>query len=103
MLCLLPLSLAAAFPVLQTAPTSLLPAPTSLLPAPTSLLPAPTSLLPAPTSLLPAPTLLVRPSVISTDYQQIPSESWSEQHVRDFLFDKKLDEMILLTKDMNGE
>ncbi|CAF1607906.1 unnamed protein product [Didymodactylos carnosus] len=75
-------TLAAAFPVLQTAPTSLLP---------------------APISLLPTPTLLVRPSVISTDYQQIPSESWSEQHVRDFLFDKKLDEMILLTKDMNGE
>ncbi|CAF2712747.1 unnamed protein product [Rotaria sp. Silwood2] len=46
--------------------------------------------------------LLVRPNVIPTDYQQIPIESWSERHVRDFIFDKKLDIMILLTENMNG-
>ncbi|CAF3736175.1 unnamed protein product [Rotaria sp. Silwood1] len=46
--------------------------------------------------------LLVRPNVIPTDYQQIPMELWSEQYVRDFIFDKKLDTMILLTENMNG-
>jgi hypothetical protein len=30
-------------------------------------------------------------------------ESWSEQHVQDFLYDKKLDLMLLLTEHMDGE
>ena len=33
----------------------------------------------------------------------MPIESWSEQHVQDFLYDNKLDVIILLTENMNGE
>ncbi|CAF5083379.1 unnamed protein product, partial [Rotaria sp. Silwood1] len=47
--------------------------------------------------------LLVRPAVISKDYKKIALELWSEQHVQDFLYDNKLDMMILLTENMNGE
>ncbi|CAF1455053.1 unnamed protein product [Rotaria sordida] len=50
-----------------------------------------------------ATKLPVRPTVISNDYKKIPLESWSEQHVQDFLYDNKLDMMILLTENMNGE
>ncbi|CAF0816872.1 unnamed protein product [Rotaria sordida] len=46
---------------------------------------------------------LIRPNLISADYQQIPIVLWSKQHVRDFLLDEKLDTMILLTENMNGE
>jgi hypothetical protein len=45
----------------------------------------------------------VHPNIISDAYKCIPIESWSEQHVQDFLFDKKLDLIILLTEYMNGE
>ncbi|CAF1570605.1 unnamed protein product [Didymodactylos carnosus] len=44
-----------------------------------------------------------RPDVISDAYKQIPIESWSEQQVIDFLFDKKLDLMTLICQEMNGE
>ncbi|CAF0893365.1 unnamed protein product [Rotaria sp. Silwood1] len=47
--------------------------------------------------------LLNRANFISTEYKQIPIVLWSEQHVRDFLFDKNLDIIILLTENMNGE
>ncbi|CAF3818466.1 unnamed protein product [Rotaria sp. Silwood1] len=47
--------------------------------------------------------LPLRPTVISNDYKKIPLELWSEQHVQDFLYDNKLDMMILLTENMNGE
>lgn len=44
-----------------------------------------------------------RPDVISTEYRKISVESWSEQQVQDFIFDKKLDIMSLLTENMDGE
>ncbi|CAF5208165.1 unnamed protein product, partial [Rotaria magnacalcarata] len=46
--------------------------------------------------------LMVRSDVISTDYEIISIETWSEKHARDFIFDKKLDIMTLLTENMNG-
>ncbi len=36
-------------------------------------------------------------------YKKIPIELWSEQHVQEFFYDNKLDVMVLLTENMNGE
>ncbi|UJR32450.1 hypothetical protein I4U23_019912 [Adineta vaga] len=50
-----------------------------------------------------SPESEVRMTSTSNDYKTIPIESWTDQHVQHFLYDNKLDIMVLLTEHMNGE
>ncbi|UJR11447.1 hypothetical protein I4U23_015626 [Adineta vaga] len=45
----------------------------------------------------------MRQSITASTYKNLPMESWSDQHVRTFLYDNKLDAMIGLTEYMTGE